>query len=262
MIGRFAHLGTYHGLFRFREFLPCLAGGGLALVSFAIARAGGSPTWALVTALAAVAVNGAPIVFGAARGLWERQVNVDELVSLALLASLIQGEVLTAAGISFIMTLGSLVEEAVSDGARRSIESLAALAPQDAVRLDADGTGHTVPVDTIRVGDRVRVKPGERIPVDAVIESGLTAVDESAITGESLPGSAVPATPSWPAPSTIPAGSRPGPSRWARTRPSARWCGWWSRPRRKNPRWPGWSTAMPPGLPPRSFCACAGATWL
>jgi len=187
MIGRFAHLGTYHGLFRFREFLPCLAGGGLALVSFAIARAGGSPTWALVTALAAVAVNGAPIVFGAARGLWERQVNVDELVSLALLASLIQGEVLTAAGISFIMTLGSLVEEAVSDGARRSIESLAALAPQDAVRLDADGTGHTVPVDTIRVGDRVRVKPGERIPVDAVIESGLTAVDESAITGESLP---------------------------------------------------------------------------
>ena len=138
MIGRFAHLGRYHGLFRFREFLPCLAGGGLALVSFGIARAGGSPTWALVTALAAVAVNGAPIVFGAARGLWERQVNVDELVSLALLASLIQGEVLTAAVISFIMTLGSLVEEAVSDGARRSIEALASLAPQEAVLVADD----------------------------------------------------------------------------------------------------------------------------
>jgi len=79
------------------------------------------------------------------------------------------------------------VEEAVSDGARRSIEALAELAPQEAVRLGDDGSEETVPLADIKVGDRVLVRPGERIPVDAVIESGVTAVDESAITGESLP---------------------------------------------------------------------------
>ena len=108
-------------------------------------------------------------------------------MSLAIVASLLQGETLTAATVSFIMTLGALVEAAVSDGARRSIESLAALAPQEAVFVADDGAERTVPVAAIRVGDRVLVRPGERIPVDAVIESGITAVDESAITGESLP---------------------------------------------------------------------------
>ena len=187
MIGRFAHLGAYKGLFTLRDFSRCLAGGGLALAAFCVGQAGG-PAWlAALAGLASVAINGLPIVIEAAKGVWERRVNVDELVSLAIVASLAQGEVLAAAVISFIMTLGSLVEEAVSDGARRSIAALAELAPQEAVRLDADGTEHTVPVRAIRPGDTVLVRPGERIPVDAIIRSGSTAVDESALTGESLP---------------------------------------------------------------------------
>ena len=187
MIGRFAHLGVYRGLFSLREFYLCLGGGALALASLGVERAGGPGFAAILLGLGAVAVNGFPIVIEAAKGLWERRVNVDELVSLAIVASLARGEVLTAATVSFIMTLGALVEEAVSDGARRSIEALAELAPQEAVRLGGDGAEETVPLAEIRVGDRVLVRPGERIPVDAVIESGVTAVDESAITGESLP---------------------------------------------------------------------------
>ncbi|EFL52126.1 heavy metal translocating P-type ATPase [Solidesulfovibrio fructosivorans JJ]] len=187
MIGRFSSLGAYKGLFTLREFYRCLSGGGLALAAFIVGQAGG-PLWlAMLLGLASVVVNGAPIVIEAARGLYERRVNVDELVSLAIVASLIQGEVLAAAVISFIMTLGSLIEEAVSDGARRSIEGLAALSPQEAVLVTDDGAERTVPVADIRLGDIVLVRPGERIPVDAVIVSGTTAVDESALTGESLP---------------------------------------------------------------------------
>ena len=187
MIGRFAHLGSYRGLFRLREFLPCLAGGGLALAGFLVGQAGGPALLALLLGLAGLAINGAPIIAGAVRGLLARQVNVDELVSLAILASLIQGEVTTAATVSCIMTLGALVEAAVSDGARRSIESLAELTPAEAVLLDAHGGERSVAVSAIRPGDRILVRPGERIPVDAVIAAGHTAVDESAITGESLP---------------------------------------------------------------------------
>lgn len=187
MIGRFSSLGAYKGLFTLREFYRCMSGGGLALAAFVVGQAGGAMWLAVLLGLASVALNGLPIVIEAARGLSERRINVDELVSLAIVATLIQGEVLAAAVISFIMTLGSLIEEAVSDGARRSIEGLAALSPQDAVLVTDDGAERTVPVADIRLGDIVLVRPGERIPVDAVIVAGTTAVDESALTGESLP---------------------------------------------------------------------------
>lgn len=187
MIGRFARLGAYRGLVARREIVVCVAGGAFALTAFVLQPESGRFGPAVLLGLAAVVLNGAPIIVGAVQGILDRRVNVDELVSLALLASLAQGEVLTAAVVSFIMTLGSLVEEAVSDRARRSIEALAALTPQEAVRLEADGREKTVPVADIAVGDRVLVRPGERIPVDAVIVSGDTAVDESALTGESLP---------------------------------------------------------------------------
>jgi Cd2+/Zn2+-exporting ATPase len=186
MIGRFSNLGDYRGLFSFKDFAVCLGGGGLALVSWIVGENGWA-FWAGALALAAVAVNGVPIVIEAGKGVMERRVNVDELVSIAIVASLLQGEFLTAAVVSCIMTLGALVEEAVSDGARRSIEALASLAPEEATRVEPDGSERLVPVAAIRAGDVVLVRPGERIPVDAVIVTGVTAVDESALTGESLP---------------------------------------------------------------------------
>lgn len=187
MIGRFSRLGEYRDLFQRREALQCLAGGLLALSSYVWEARGLEPAWAaLALGLASVALTGLPIVWGAAKGLWERRVNVDELVALAITASLIQGEVLTAAIVAFIMALGSQVEEAISDSARRSIQALAGLTPQEATLMTPDGP-RAVPVASVRRGDRLLVRPGERIPVDGVILSGTTAVDESSITGESLP---------------------------------------------------------------------------
>jgi Cd2+/Zn2+-exporting ATPase len=186
MIGRFSHIGDYKQLFSFRDFMLCGAGGLLALAGFIWDYLGVSPAWwGVAFALAAAAINGLPIVFEAAKGLWNRQVNVDELVSLAIVAALLQGEFLTAAVIGFIMTLGALVEEAISESARKSIEALASMTPEEATLIEGEEM-RTVSVSTVRVDDRLLVRPGERIPVDGIIISGITAVDESTITGESM----------------------------------------------------------------------------
>ncbi len=187
MIGRFSKLGEYRELLQQREALQCLAGGGFALASYLWGASGLSPAWtAQGLALCAVALTGLPIIWGAVQGLMERRVNVDELVALAITASLIQGELLTAAVVGFIMSMGSLLEEAISESARRSIQSLARMTPQEATLLGPDGP-RTVPVKDILPGQRLLVRPGERIPVDGTIVSGTTAVDESTITGESIP---------------------------------------------------------------------------
>ena len=116
MIGRFARLGSYKELFDIKELASCLAGGALALGAFIMEGRPGFPVWLpLALASASVLGNGLPIVLGALRGLRERRMNVDELVSIALVASVLQGEVLSAAVVAFIMTLGALVEEAVSE---------------------------------------------------------------------------------------------------------------------------------------------------
>ncbi len=187
MIGRFSKLGAYQELFTSREIYVAVGGGLLGLASYIVDYGRPSSSiYGYALALASVAVNGLPIVWGAIKGLAERKVNVDELVSLAIVASLIQGEFLAAAVVSFVMTVGGLIEEATGDSARKAIQSLIRISPQLATVLRNDKE-FAVPVEELAVGDCVLVKPGERIPVDAVIVSGVSAVDESIMTGESLP---------------------------------------------------------------------------
>ena len=187
MIGRFARLGSYRELFDARDIARVLLGGVLALAGFLLQKSGhGPPVLSTVLILGSVAVNGLPIVLGAARGLMERRVNVDELVSLAIVASLIAGEFLSAAVVSFVMVLGALLEEATGESARRAIRLLINITPKEAVVIEG-GEEYRRPIADISTGDRLLVKPGERIPVDAVVEKGLAAVDESSITGESIP---------------------------------------------------------------------------
>jgi Cd2+/Zn2+-exporting ATPase len=187
MIGRFSKLGVYQELFRLRDFYLAFAAAILALISYIVDY--GSHATSLVgngLALISVAINGTPIIWGAIKGLIDREVNVDELVSLAIIASLIQGEFLTAAVVSFVMTFGGLIEQVTSDSARKAIKSLVRISPETATVLRGEEE-IVVSVKSVSVGDRILIKPGERIPVDAKILSGISAVDESAMTGEPLP---------------------------------------------------------------------------
>jgi Cd2+/Zn2+-exporting ATPase len=187
MIGRFAKLGVYRELLRSGEFYRIGGAGLLALAAWIIDLDAPEPSlWGRVLALASVCLNGLPIIWGALKGLRRRRVNVDELVSLAIVASLIQGEYLAAAVVSFVMVAGALIEQATSDSARKAIRSLVCLTPQTATRLDGTST-EAIPIGQVRVGDRLLVKPGECIPVDGRLLAGMTSVDESALTGEPMP---------------------------------------------------------------------------
>ena len=187
MIGRFTKLGVYEELFRLRDFYIALSAGVLALTSFMIDHGHQDPSkLGISLAIVSVTINGLPIIWGAVKGLMNRQVNVDELVSLAIIASMIQGEFLAAAVVSFVMTFGALIEQVTSESARKAIKSLIEISPQTAIVL-IDEDQRVVPIEQVKVGNRVLIKPGERIPVDGTIISGVSAVDESAMTGEPLP---------------------------------------------------------------------------
>jgi Cd2+/Zn2+-exporting ATPase len=178
---------VYRELVRSRYFYRVAFAGALALASYLWDRGTGSlSTVGIALALASAALNGTPIIWGAIRGLLERKVNVDELVSLAIVAALLEGEFLTAAVVSFVMVLGALIEQATSDSARKAIQSLITLSPETATVL-VDGRPEEVSTAHVRIGNILLVRPGERIPVDGVIKKGLTAVDESSMTGEPIP---------------------------------------------------------------------------
>ena len=120
-------------------------------------------------------------------GLFTRfDIKADVLVSLALLASVAIGEIFAAGEIAFIMQLGSLLEERTVAKARAGIEKLVRLTPRTARRVTAAGE-ESIPAEAVAVGDRLRVLPGETIPVDGVVRAGQTSVNQAVMTGESLP---------------------------------------------------------------------------
>ena len=135
----------------------------------------------------AILLCGIPIVLEALIGLITAfDIKADVLVSLALIAAVLIGEDFAAGEVAFIMQLGALLEDVTVARARASIEKLVHLTPQTARLLLPDGES-IVPAGQVRVGDRLRVLPGESIPVDGVITSGQTSINQAVMTGESLP---------------------------------------------------------------------------
>ena len=136
---------------------------------------------------AAIILCGIPIILEAVIGLVTAfDIKADVLVSLALIASVCIGEVFAAGEVAFIMQLGGLLEELTVARARAGIEKLVHLTPQTA-RVITGGKETAVPAEAVKVGDLLRVLPGETIPVDGKIVSGQTSVNQAVITGESLP---------------------------------------------------------------------------
>ena len=135
----------------------------------------------------AIILCGVPIILEAIIGLVTAfDIKADVLVSLALIASVCIGETFAAGEVAFIMQLGGLLEELTVARARAGIEKLVHLTPQTA-RVLKNGKETTVPAEAVQVGDLLRVLPGETIPVDGIITSGQTSVNQAVMTGESLP---------------------------------------------------------------------------
>ena len=135
----------------------------------------------------AVILCGFPIILEAIIGLVTAfDIKADVLVSLALIASICIGETFAAGEVAFIMQLGALLEELTVAKARAGIEKLVHLTPQTARVLQMDKEV-IVPAEQVRIGDRIRVLPGETIPVDGIIVSGQTSINQAVMTGESLP---------------------------------------------------------------------------
>ena len=139
------------------------------------------------TAWITAVICGIPILYSAWHELKDNHaISSELLVSLALFACIWTGQLFAAGEVAFIMSLGGLLETYSANRARKGIKTLISLVPQQGRRISNDKE-EIVKVEDIKKGDIIRVLPGERIPLDGEILLGNTSVDQSIMTGESLP---------------------------------------------------------------------------
>jgi len=113
--------------------------------------------------------------------------DMNFLMTIAIVGAVLIGEPLEAAAIAFLFSLAELLEHSAVVRARGSIDQLLRLAPETASVVEADGTERVLPTSELRAGQRVRIRPGEKVPIDGVVRDGHSAVDQANVTGESVP---------------------------------------------------------------------------
>jgi Cd2+/Zn2+-exporting ATPase len=178
-----------------RELLFSLFAGLFLLVGWLGERFFGFPPYvSLALYLAAYVVGGYDITRHALHALRERHFDTDLLMVLAALGAAFLGEFAEGALLLFLFSLGHALEERVLDRARNAIQALADLAPKTAL-VRRDGGEIEAPVDELQIGDMVIVRPGVRLPVDGEVTAGESAVDQSPVTGESIPVDKTPGEP-------------------------------------------------------------------
>lgn len=163
-------------------------GGIFLLLSFVLPRAGihlpVDPAWVTVF------ISGIPLLYLA---VWRvihnpgiSKISSALLITIAMFAAIAIGDLFAAGEVVFIMAIGAILEEITTERARKGLKNLIRLAPVQG-RIIKDGQEAMIPAEKIQVGDLLRILPGEMIPVDGTIISGETSVDQSVMTGESLP---------------------------------------------------------------------------
>ncbi len=142
------------------------------------------PAWVTIV------ISGIPLLYLA---IWRiiynpgiSKISSALLICIAMFAAIAIGDLFAAGEVVFIMAIGALLEEATTNRAKKGLKNLISLAPTKGRRLK-DGKEEMIPAEEIRQGDILRILPGETIPVDGTIINGETSVDQSVMTGESLP---------------------------------------------------------------------------
>lgn len=141
----------------------------------------------LALALAAIVLSGLDTYKKGWVALKNRNLNINALMSIAVTGAVLIGQWPEAAMVMFLFTLAEAIEVLSLDRARNAIRSLMAMAPERATVQQADGSWREIDAKQVGIGMLVRVKPGERIPLDGHITSGQSAVNQAPITGESIP---------------------------------------------------------------------------
>ncbi len=136
---------------------------------------------------------GYPVFASVVRAALRGKIIAHTLMSVGAVAALAAGAWMTAAVVVFFMRVGDHVEHFTTERARRSLRALTAMAPRKA-RVERGAEVQEVPIDSVRPGDIVVVRPGEQIPVDGEVVVGRATVDQAALTGESMPVEAEPGT--------------------------------------------------------------------
>jgi P-type Cu+ transporter len=145
----------------------------------------------LAFGVALVVASGFPIFRNVLRSAIRGRITSHTLMTLGVAAALAVGEWATAAVVVFFMRMGEYAEGFTMEGARRAVKDLTAMAPQSA-RVERLGEEVQLPIDQVKVGETVIVRPGEKIPVDGEVVSGQAVIDQASITGESVPVEAAP----------------------------------------------------------------------
>jgi Cd2+/Zn2+-exporting ATPase len=168
------------------QIVATLVGGTLLLCSLAAGWLWKQPFFAALPAAASVALLAAPLVAVAVKDLLAGKAGMNALVALAVIGAVSSGKYQEAAAVAFFMIVSSLIEKRTAAGAEASIESLIRLAPTKASRIAGDGE-EMVEATGLRPGDVVRVRPGDTVPADGVVERGASTVNQASVTGESIP---------------------------------------------------------------------------
>ena len=164
-----------------------LLAGGLILLSVGLGALGLDARISAGLQIAALLLAGYPIARDAVRSLViNRNFNINFLMSLAAVGAVVIGETSEAAVLIFLFTISEALEGYTTERSRRALTGLAELAPREALRL-RDGREEWVPVGQLALGDRLLIRPGERVPMDGRVLSGESQVNQAPITGESLP---------------------------------------------------------------------------
>ncbi|MDE6567183.1 MAG: cation-transporting P-type ATPase, partial [Lachnospiraceae bacterium] len=168
-----------------------IAGGIFLIISFSFPEEGiimpFDPAWVTVI------ICGIPLLYLA---IWRviynegiRKISSALLISIAMLAAIAIGDLFAAGEVAFIMEIGAILEDMTTNRAKKGLKKLISLTPTQGRRIADDNSGEEemISADQIRQNDILRILPGETVPVDGIIIQGETSIDQSIMTGESLP---------------------------------------------------------------------------
>lgn len=142
--------------------------------------------FSLALFIASAGIAGHQIVFDGLRSLLHRRLSISFLMTVAAVGAFFVGQGEEGAAVLFLFSIAGVLEERAIEGTKKSLQALVKLAPETAF-VKKGGKEVEITLHEVKVGDQVVVRPGGRIPVDGVVRLGISTVDQSSVTGESMP---------------------------------------------------------------------------